>query len=201
MYLGHTASHSVSRLLRGQAFQSTVADPIVLAQVVIDRFETVIRLTSDKVWFLAFDVSLPANNALMSHSSSDVMQIGTPGNDRFGGALMLAQQLANPTAIGAKQLRDVAVGEQASLLVSLFAKADRFTQQSLASRQAIDARVYVLGGGDFEQYWDQLGIGDTLVTNGWAVDADGHPENLAMNEMILETHVLGDYFENHLRHS
>ncbi len=198
LYQRHAASQGVSRFLRGQALQSTVTDPIVLAQVVIDRIKAVVCLASDDVRFLAFGISLPANNALMSQSSSDIVQSGAPGNERVGLALMLGQQLTNPTAVGAKHLCEIAVGKQSPLLVSLFAQTDCFTQQSLASRQAIDTQVHVLGSGDVEQYWDQLGIGDALVTNGRVVDADGHPEYLTMGEMVFGTLVLGDNFEDHV---
>lgn len=198
LYQGNAASQGVSRLLRGQALQTTVADPIVLAQVVIDRIKAVVCLASDDVRFLTFGISLPANNSLMSQSSSDVVESGAPGNDGVGRALMLGEQLTNPTVVGAKQLCEIAVGKQSSLLVGLFAQTDRFTQQALASRQAIDAQLHVLGRGDVEQYRDQVGIGDALVTNGRVLDANGHPEHLTMGDTVFGALVLGDNFEDHV---
>src|ERR1700740_2233321 len=153
---------------------------------------------SDDVRFFAFGISLPANNAFMSQSSSDVVKSGASGNDCVGSALVLGQQLGNPSVVEAEQLCEIAVGEQSALLVGLFTEAERFPQHPLASWKAIDAQLRVLGGRDIEEDGDQLGIGNAFLTSGRVVDADGHPEHLTMHDMVLGAHVLDDNLKNHI---
>ena len=61
-----TAPQGVSGLLWRESFQTAMADAVVLAKVAIDRLDAVVGLSSDDVGFLAFGVSLPANNLLIS---------------------------------------------------------------------------------------------------------------------------------------
>ena len=61
-----TAPQGVSGLLWREPSQTAMADAVVLAEVTIDCLKAVVGLASDDVRFLAFGVSLPANNPLMS---------------------------------------------------------------------------------------------------------------------------------------
>src|SRR5439155_4752109 len=153
---------------------------------------------SDDMRFLAFGVSLPANNPLMSQSCSDVMECGTSWNDGVGETLMLGQHMSDPTVVDAEQLGEVAVGEQSTLLVGLLAEADRLAQQPLGSGETIDAQLRVLPGRDLEKDGDQIDVRDALATTRRVVEADGHPKRLAVNEVVFGAHVLEDNFKYHI---
>ena len=145
------ATQGVSGLLRREPLQAAMADAIVLAEVTVDRLKAVVSLASDDMRLLAFGVSLPANNPLMSQSCSDVVERGASWDDGVGEALMLGQHMCDPTVVDAEQLGEVAVGEQSALLVGLLAEADRLAQQPLRSGKTIDSQLHVLGGGDLEE--------------------------------------------------
>jgi hypothetical protein len=198
LYERKTAAQGVGRLLWGEPLQTAMADAIVLAQVAVNGIQAVVGLASDDVRFLAFGVSLPANNPLMSQSSSEVVESSAAGYDGFRRALVLHEHGSDPAVAAAEQLREVAVGKQSTLLVRLLAKADRFTQQALGSRQAIDAQLGVLGSGKVEENGDKVDVGDALVESGWVVEADGHPERLTVDKMVFGTHVLEDNLEDHI---
>ena len=97
-----------------------------------------------------------------------------------------------------EQFGEVAVGEQSTLLVSLLAEAERLVQQSLGSGPAIDPLLHVLRGGEVEEDRDKLGVRDPLAVGGRVIDADGHPQCLAVGEVLLGAHVLGYNFKNHI---
>ena len=61
-----TTLKDVSGLLWREPFETAMADAVVLAEVTIDRLKAVVGLAGDDVRFLAFGISLPANNPLMS---------------------------------------------------------------------------------------------------------------------------------------
>jgi hypothetical protein len=185
------APQGMSRLLGRQALKSTVADAIVLAEVAVDGLQAVVRLTSDDVGLLPFGVALPTNDALMSESCSHIVERGAARHEGVAGTLVLGQHPSDLAVVGIEQLGEIAVGEESPLLVSLLAQAEGLAQQPLASRQAVDAPLGVLGRGEVEENGDQLGVGDPLAMGGWVVDADGHPQGLAVHQVILGTHVLG----------
>ena len=118
------ARQGMSGLLGREPFQTAMADAVVLAEVTVNRLEAVVGLASDDVRLLAFGVSLPANNPLMSESCSDIVERGASRDDGVGVALMLGQHVRDPTVAGVEQLGEVAVGEQSTLLVGLLAEAE-----------------------------------------------------------------------------
>ena len=71
-------------------------------------------------------------------------------------------------------------------------------QQSLGSGPAIDPLLHVLRGGEVEEDRDKLGVRDPLAVGGRVIDADGHPQSLAMGEVLLGAHVLGYNFKNNI---
>ena len=174
------APQGVSGLLGREPLETAMADAIVLAEITVDRLEAVVGLASDDMRLLAFGVSLPANNPLMSQSCSDIVEGGASRDDGVGEALVLGQHMSDPTVVDAEQLGEVAVGEQSTLLVGLLAEADGLVQQPLGSGETIDALLHVLGGGDVEEDGDEFGVRDALAMAGRVVDADGHPERLAV---------------------
>jgi hypothetical protein len=186
------AAQGVRCLLGREPLQTAVADAIVLAQVTIDGFQTVVRLPSDDVRLFAFGIALPANDPLMSQPCSNIVKRGTPRDQGVGVTLMLGQQLGDPTIVGMKQFGEVAVGEETALLVSLLAEAEGLVQEALGSGQALDPPLHILGGGEVEKDRDKLGVRDPLAVGGWVIDADSHPQRLAVCEVFLGAHVLGD---------
>jgi hypothetical protein len=193
-----TAPKGVSSLLWREPFHTAMADAVVLAKIMIDCIKAVVGLTSDDVRFLAFGVSLPTNNPLMSQSCSDVVECGASWDDGFGEALVLRQDLRDPAIADAEQLSQIAVGEQSTLFVGLLAEADRFTQQPLGSGKAIDAQLHVLRGGDVEEDGDQLDVRDALLPPGRIVAADGHPKRLPVYKVVFGAHVLEDNLKDHI---
>lgn len=192
------APQGVSGLLGREPLQTAMADTIVLAQVTVDRVQAVVGLASDDMRLLAFGVSLPANNPLMSQSCSDVVERGASWDDRIGEALVLGQHMSDPTVVGAEQLGEVAVREQSTLLVGLLAEADHLAQQPLGSGETIDAQLRILRGRDLEEDGDQIDVRDAFATTGRVVEADGHPKRLAVNEVVFGAHVLEDNFKYHI---
>jgi hypothetical protein len=180
----------MSGLLGREALKATVADAIVLAEVAVDRLQAMIRLTRDDVGLLPFRIALPTNDSLMSEPCSHIVERGAARDEGVGGALMLGQHMSNLAVVGIEQLGEIAVGEESALVVSLLAQAEGLAQQPLGSRQAFDAPLGVLGRGEVEEDGDQLGVGDPLAMGGGVVDADGHPQGLAVDQVILGAHVL-----------
>ena len=93
---GQTAFDEVCSFLRCEPLNTAMADAIILAEVTIDRVETVVSLASDDVRLFAFGVSLPANDPLMSQSCSHVMECGASWNNGVGASLVLGQHLSDP---------------------------------------------------------------------------------------------------------
>jgi len=175
-----------------------MADAIILAEVTIDRVETVVSLASDDVRLFSIGVSLPANNPLMSQSCTHVMECGASWNNSVGASLVLGQHLSDPLVSDTEQLGEIAVGEQSSLLVRLLAKAERLAQQPLRSRNAFDAPLHVLCGGDVEEDRDQIDIRYALSPTGGIVDTDGHPEHLPVYNVVFGAHLLEDDLKDHI---
>ena len=192
------ATQGVRCLLGREPLQTAVADAIVLAQVTVDGFQTVVRLSSDDVRLFPFGIALPANDPLMSQPCSNIVKRGTPRDHGVGVTLMLGQQHGDPTIVAMKQLGEIAVGEQTTLLVGLLAQAEGLVQQTLGSGQAVDPPLHVLGGGEVEENRDKLGVGDPLAVGRRVIDADGHPQCLAVCEVLFGAHVLGDDLQNHI---
>ena len=188
------ALQRVSGLLWSEFLKAAVADPVVLAEIVVNRFEAVVGLASNDVWVLSLGVALPANNPLMSQPRSNIVEGRASRNDRVGTLLIPGQKGADVTAAGMEHLGDVAVGKQSALFVSLLAHAAGLVQQPLGRGKAIDAPLHILGGGDDEEDGDEFGIDDAPVLSGRVVDADGHPEHLPVFDMVAGTHVLENDF-------
>ena len=93
---------------------------------------------------------------------------------------MLGQHLGDPAVVDVEQFGEVAVGEEPPLLVGLLAQAPDVPQQALASGKAVDAPLHVFGRGEVEKHGDQFGVDDPLPVGGRVLDADGHPERLAV---------------------
>ncbi len=111
---------------------------------------------------------------------------------------MSGQQRRDPAVVDVEQLGEIAVGEQSPLLVGLPAQAERLAQQPLGGREALDPGLHVLGGREVEEDGDQLGIGDALVTSRRIPEADGHPEDLPVPDVVVGAHVLDDDFQEHV---
>ena len=69
----HAAVESVSGLLRRKSLEAAVADAIVLPEITVHGFETVVRLASDDFRVLPAGVAQPANDALMRDPRSDIV--------------------------------------------------------------------------------------------------------------------------------
>jgi hypothetical protein len=188
----------VGGLLGCEPLEAAMPDPIVLTEITVNSLQAVVGLAGDDVGLFPFGVTLPANDSLMSKSCPHVVERGSPRDDGLGVSLMLGQQDRDPTVAGMEQLGQVAVGEESSLLVGLFAQAQSLLQQPLVGRKAVDAPLHILGGGELEQNRGQVDIGDALATSGWVVDRDGHPEHLPMEQVVFRSHMLEDNFKYHI---
>ena len=174
-------------------------DPIGLTEITVDRLQAVGGLARDDVGLLPLSIVLPANDSLMSEPCSHIMERGAARDEGVGGPLMLGQHMSNLAVVGIEQLGKIAVGEESALVVSLLAQAEDLAQQPLGSRQTVDAPLGVLGREEVEEDGDQLGVGDPLATPGRVVHAAGHPQGLAVDQVILGTHVLEYDFQDHIR--
>ncbi len=134
----------------------------------------------------------------MSQPRSDIVQGGAARDDRVGGPLVVGQQHRDPTVLGVEQLGEVTVGEQSPLFVGLLAQAEGLVQHPLGRREAVDAPLYILSGGEVEEDGDQLGIDEALSLPRWVVDADGHPEDLPVPDVVVGPHVFDDDFQDHI---
>src|SRR6516225_9832689 len=92
------ALQRVSGLLWSEFLKAAVADPVVLAEIVVNRFEAVVGLASNDVWVLSLGVALPANNPLMSQPRSNIVEGRASRNDRVGTLLIPGQKGADVTA-------------------------------------------------------------------------------------------------------
>ena len=86
-------------LLRCEPLKAAVSDPIILAEITVNRVQAMIRLASHNVGLFAFGISLPANYALMSQSRSHVVKGRTSGDERPGKTLMFGQYLGDSAVI------------------------------------------------------------------------------------------------------
>jgi hypothetical protein len=188
------APQGVSGLLGRESLKAAVADAIVLTEITVNRLQTVVGLARDDVGLLPFGIALPANDALMSESRSHIVERRSPRDDGVGFTLMLGQQYRDPTIIRMEQLGEVAVGEQTTLFVSLLAQAKGLVQQPLGSGKTLDAQLHILGGGEVEEHGDEVGIDEALSMPRRIVDADGHPEDLSVLDVVVGTHVFKDDF-------
>ena len=170
------ALQRVSGLLGRESMKAAVPDAVVLAEIVVNRFEAVVGLASNDIRVLPLGIALPANNPLMSESRSNIVE-GRPSRDDSVGVLLIpGQECADVTAAGMEHFSDVAVGKQSTLLVGLLAHAASLMEQPFGTGKAIDASLHILGGGDVEEDRDEFGIGDALAMPRWMVDAHGHPK-------------------------
>jgi hypothetical protein len=192
------APQGVSGLLRREPLKPAVSDAIVLAEVTVNRFEAVVRLARHDVRLLPLGIALPANDPLVRQTRPHIVEGGATGNDGLGGSLVFRQHMSDSTVVGIEQLGEVAIGEQATLLVSLLAQSEGLLQQPLGSGEAIDALVGVLRGGEVQEHGNQIGIGDALALAGWVTDADGHPQGLSVGQVVLGAHVLEDDLEDQI---
>jgi len=193
-----TAGESMSSLFWGESLESTMAYAIVLAQVAIDRFETVVGLTCDDVGILAFGVSFPADDPLVGETAADVMQCGAARDDGTSRAFMLGENLGD-TGIGrVEEFRKIAVGEESPLRVSLLAQSHCAVQESLGGWKSVDAFLDVAGSAEVEQNGNEIGVEDALSMTGGILEADGHPEDLSMNDVIQRAQMLREDFQKHL---
>ena len=107
LHQAKTARQGVSGLLGGQALESAMADAVVLPEVAVHGLEAMVGLAGDDVRFLPFGVALPANNALMSQSRSNIVQCGAARDERAGLALMLGENASDPAVVDVEQLGEV----------------------------------------------------------------------------------------------
>jgi hypothetical protein len=117
------AVQGMSGLLRGEALESAVSDAVVLAQIAVHCFKAVVGLASDLVGFLALAKALPADDSLVGEASADIVHGGTTRDELLGVSFVGRQNMGDRGIVGVEQLRQIAVGEKASLLVSLLAQA------------------------------------------------------------------------------
>ena len=192
----HTALDGMSGCLRRKALEAAVADTVILAEIAINGFETVVGRASNFVGTLSAGVAQPANNPLMSDPRSDIVKRGTPRDDGVGGPLMFGQDLADVVTADMKHLCDVAVREQAPLRVSLLAQTASSVQQPFGCRQAVDAPLHVVGRGEVEEDGDEFGIGERPVSLWRVFNVDGRPERLSVCDVVARPHVLLDHFHN-----
>src|SRR5262245_2087000 len=153
-------AQGVGGLLGREPLEAAMPDPIVLTQITVNGLQAVVGLAGDDVGFLPFGITLPANDSLMSQSCPHVMERGSARDDGLGVSLVPGQQDRDLTVAGLEQFGQVAVGEESSLLVSLFAQAQGLLQQPLGSREPVEAPLHVVSGGELEQDRDQINIRD-----------------------------------------
>jgi hypothetical protein len=165
-----------------------------LTEITVNGLQAVVGLAGDDMGLLPLGITLPANDSLMSQSCTHIVECSAPRDEGLRVTLMLGQQDRDVTVVGMEQLGQVAVGEEAPLLVGLLAQAKGFLEQPLGSREPVDAPLHILGGGDVEQDRDQFDIGDAPAASGWVVDRHGHPEHLPVEKVIFRAHMLEDNF-------
>src|SRR3974377_2309700 len=82
------ALQRVSGLLGRESMKAAVPDAVVLAEIVVNRFEAVVGLASNDIRVLPLGIALPANNPLMSESRSNIVE-GRPSRDDSVGVLLI----------------------------------------------------------------------------------------------------------------
>ena len=103
--------------------EATMSDAVVVAEVAVHRFQTVVGLPGDLVRFFAFGISLPADDAFVSQAGADVVQGGPTRDEFLGFPFMGRQDMGDLRVVSVEDLGEVAVRQESPLLVSLSAQA------------------------------------------------------------------------------
>jgi hypothetical protein len=192
------ATERVSGLLWGESLEATAAHPIVHSEVMIDGFETVVGFLGNDMGILTFGVTFPTDDAFVSETRTNIVESGTTRDNGLRGSLMLGEDEGNSAIVGVEDLGEIAVGKQSPLAMRLFTKTDAALEETFRSWHAVDATLNVLRGADIEENRNELGV-DHSLTMAWRVlDADGHPEELAMHDVVERSNVLSEDFEEHV---
>ena len=195
-------SEAAVECLRGQfrseALESAVSNAIVLPEIAVNGVESVVGLPCDKVWIFAFGIAFPADDPFVGETGANIMQGGSAGDDGLGGAFMFGEDFGDGGVAGVEKFGEVAVGEQRSLLVGLFAEPAGAVQEAFLGRPSVEALLDVIGGAEIENDGDEIDVGDALPMARRIIEADGHPEDLAVGDVLEGTEVLGQDFEEHI---
>jgi len=192
------AGESMRGVLGREALEAAMADTVVLTEVAIDGLEAVVGLAGDDVGFLSFGVAFPADDAFVSEAGADVVEGCAAGDDFTAIAFMLGEHGGDGAVVSIEELGEVAVGKESSLLVSLVAEPDSLVQQALGGGDALDAVLHVIVRAEIEEHGNEVGVDDALLMSWRVIDADGHPEDLAVGDVVLRAQMLKESFENHV---
>jgi len=110
---------------------------------------------------------------------------------------MFGEEMRDPGVRGIEEFRKVTVGKESALRVGLPAKAYGFAKESFLTVCPLDTALDVSCRAEVESDRYEIGVHDSLMSFGWALGVDRHPEHLAVGEGFPEFLVVFDDLENH----
>jgi hypothetical protein len=125
------------------------------------------------------------------------MKRSPTGHDTTGIPFVFGEEMRDPGVRGIEDFREVTVGKEPALLVSLPAQAYGFMEESFLTVCPLDTVLDVSRDAEVEGDRNEVGIYDSLMSFGWAIGGDRHPKHLAMGDGFPEFFMVFDDLENH----
>ena len=133
----------------------------------------------------------------MGHASANVVECGPARHDTTCVPFMFGEEMRDPGVRGIEEFGKVAVGKESALRVGLPAKAYGFAKEPFLTVCLLYTALDVGCRAEVESDRYEIGVHDSLVSFGWALGVDRHPEYLAVGEGFPEFLVVFDDLENH----
>ena len=150
-----TVQH-VGRLFLAQVQPPAVPHAIELSQVTIHRLDAVVGLARHLLACLALAIPLPADQPLVRQPRPYIVQRRPPRYQTVAAPIVVGQHPGHLRVVAAQQHRQIAIAQQASLLVGLPAQPQTTPQQALVRLLPIQDRVDVLARHQLQQQRHQL---------------------------------------------